>query len=633
MLLLLVLALLSNVTHALVKELHGTAYITVLDDFQKRSHIERTVVLDNDSLTSVADVRASGPVDWLVNATSESADAQLIGKLRRRHRGIMLPQYGNLTKPASLLTVIVGFQSKQNGTVIWPSYLSCGVSTTCMVRKVNTSIFADVNRALHVSSLGRFVFLRNSTLITTAIIPFDVRQAQCYYHDWAVYAKKYLQSTAGVDTLKYTYQLFILPTEAGNRTACKWTGLAFVGCQSYLCSAWVRDIGTPGVYAHELGHLLGMGHASTDNNDDGTIDCEYCDTSCNMGNNVSSLKAYNAPQRLERGWIANVISDPPRDALLSCNNAVVVTREGVRYLLSLRCPIGLDAGTVIAPAVYIHRSSTSSPNSILIGKLVKTNSAFISRRLSVFVRHLNATSAIVNSHGDDVSCRSVPIRMSVSSSDALVVDVSNVYTCGSNSTVLIRASEAPSSSCGKSVVRLRAPCTASRIRTCRNISVLVVPDRFKKEIKWSLKLENTVIAKDVTDNEVSARACGTVGSKVTFFISDSYGDGLCCGYGLGSYTVWMDGEVVARGGAFSTNDTFVTALCPQSVGLQTAQLRLQTPYILNETTIAIEAQSRFGTTTQAIRLFSSCRSKSKTPSITVSRSKTASRSRSKRPKK
>jgi len=41
----------------------------------------------------------------------------------------------------------------------------------------------------------------------------------------------------------------------------------------------------------------------------------------------------------------------------------------------------------------------------------------------------------------------------------------------------------------------------------------------------------------------------------TFTILDSYGDGICCGYGQGSYTVSLDGNQIGSGGQFGSSET------------------------------------------------------------------------------
>jgi len=45
----------------------------------------------------------------------------------------------------------------------------------------------------------------------------------------------------------------------------------------------------------------------------------------------------------------------------------------------------------------------------------------------------------------------------------------------------------------------------------------------------------------------------------TFEIFDSHGDGLCCGFGRGSYQVWVDGVEKGSGGSFGSSD--IVSLC------------------------------------------------------------------------
>ena len=40
-----------------------------------------------------------------------------------------------------------------------------------------------------------------------------------------------------------------------------------------------------------------------------------------------------------------------------------------------------------------------------------------------------------------------------------------------------------------------------------------------------------------------------------FTITDSYGDGICCGYGTGSYKVFMNNDEVGSGGVFVSRET------------------------------------------------------------------------------
>merc|ERR1711902_439615 len=43
--------------------------------------------------------------------------------------------------------------------------------------------------------------------------------------------------------------------------------------------------------------------------------------------------------------------------------------------------------------------------------------------------------------------------------------------------------------------------------------------------------------------------------KYTFYITDAYGDGICCSYGNGGYIIKVDGTEVVSGGEFGDSET------------------------------------------------------------------------------
>merc|ERR1712176_1264769 len=78
--------------------------------------------------------------------------------------------------------------------------------------------------------------------------------------------------------------------------------------------------------------------------------------------------------------------------------------------------------------------------------------------------------------------------------------------------------------------------------------------------------ETTYDIKDASDNTVmqgsgwpansvnSFWKCFSSGSY-TFTITDAYGDGICCSYGNGGYSVRVDDKEVASGGQFGSSET------------------------------------------------------------------------------
>ena len=49
--------------------------------------------------------------------------------------------------------------------------------------------------------------------------------------------------------------------------------------------------------------------------------------------------------------------------------------------------------------------------------------------------------------------------------------------------------------------------------------------------------------------------CVRKGKICKFKIHDSFGDGICCGFGGGNYKVERDGNLIASGGEFGSTET------------------------------------------------------------------------------
>jgi len=91
-------------------------------------------------------------------------------------------------------------------------------------------------------------------------------------------------------------------------------------------------------------------------------------------------------------------------------------------------------------------------------------------------------------------------------------------------------------------------------------------DNFPQETSWEILDDNNqVVASGGTygnqpdGSTLVIDVCLTDGCY-DFRILDSYGDGMCCGYGIGDYVVTDDvGNVIASGGSFGSSET--TAFC------------------------------------------------------------------------
>jgi len=97
--------------------------------------------------------------------------------------------------------------------------------------------------------------------------------------------------------------------------------------------------------------------------------------------------------------------------------------------------------------------------------------------------------------------------------------------------------------------------------TCTDVTVSIKLDNYPEETSWKLKnASGTTVA---SANYTSANPDGSTVEQTVclpdgcydFVINDSYGDGICCSYGVGSYTVSDGSGTLASGGSFGRSET------------------------------------------------------------------------------
>lgn len=93
--------------------------------------------------------------------------------------------------------------------------------------------------------------------------------------------------------------------------------------------------------------------------------------------------------------------------------------------------------------------------------------------------------------------------------------------------------------------------------TIGNVVITVKTDKYGRETAWKLLDEaNKTVAQSKTygsDKEYIEKVCLPKGCY-SFIITDEYGDGICCEYGNGSYSVTLDGKEIAKGGDFQKSE-------------------------------------------------------------------------------
>ena len=94
------------------------------------------------------------------------------------------------------------------------------------------------------------------------------------------------------------------------------------------------------------------------------------------------------------------------------------------------------------------------------------------------------------------------------------------------------------------------------------VLITIVPDSYPNETSWNLFGDGIEVA---NGNVNGGQYCLDTNACIRFDIQDSYGDGICCGYGSGSYTITLNGTQVASGGQFGVLATHSFNCAPGTI--------------------------------------------------------------------
>jgi hypothetical protein len=150
----------------------------------------------------------------------------------------------------------------------------------------------------------------------------------------------------------------------------------------------------------------------------------------------------------------------------------------------------------------------------------------------------------------------------------------------------------------------KAQCPAGQSQ----VTVSILTDNYPAETTWALTgLGGAPVYgsggpyNGQANQNVGGTACVPNGPVIVFTINDSYGDGICCGFGQGNYTVTVGGVTVASGGQFTFQEStpFITS-APVQRDLACMSVNLNPVIAQGNTTIG-GALRNFGT--QAVTSF------------------------------
>ncbi|MDL5028053.1 endonuclease [Vibrio sp. TMPB1044] len=104
------------------------------------------------------------------------------------------------------------------------------------------------------------------------------------------------------------------------------------------------------------------------------------------------------------------------------------------------------------------------------------------------------------------------------------------------------------------------PTETPPTQSCNDTSatLTLVTDNYGSETSWSLKnsVSQTLYSgSDYQSNTINEVEMCLADGSYTLEVSDSYGDGMCCSVGNGSYSLSVNGTVVASGGDFQASQS------------------------------------------------------------------------------
>lgn len=156
-------------------------------------------------------------------------------------------------------------------------------------------------------------------------------------------------------------------------------------------------------------------------------------------------------------------------------------------------------------------------------------------------------------------------------------------------------------------VALKAQCPTGE----ENIKISIKTDNYGSETTWTLKHQSGSPTydsggpyTDITGGQLYVKnVCVPENTPLVFEIKDSYGDGMCCSYGNGYYTVELYGYTYVSGGEYGTSESTEFVVSPPPArDMAVAELNIMEYISVGNITIAGKVKSLGGDTVTAYKI-------------------------------
>jgi len=300
----------SIIQHSSIQAFDGEIDVLIIDDFDEHAHEGIHEYYLRDSRGFGTKLNMSGVAKETLEHLRTGDKIKIRGKKNPRQE-IEVENLQILAEAPTVMEESVEYYEDEEGEISIVTNERKAITLLINFADRNTSMTVskatgilytntwNVDRWYRASTWNQIGFIPDTDKNGTADVfgPFNIASRSdsgtCSYYTWAQEAET-LATQAGIDLSLYQHRIFIIPPHS----SCSWSGVANLGCGTF-CRSWNKDNTSERVWLHELGHNLGMHHASTDPENDGVLNSEYGDSSDPMGRGSTF---FNSAHDVKSGW-------------------------------------------------------------------------------------------------------------------------------------------------------------------------------------------------------------------------------------------------------------------------------------------------------------------------------------------
>ena len=304
---------------------------------------------------------------------------------------------------------------------------------------------------------------------------------------------------------------------------------------------------------HEVGHNLGLAHSNeagsykdqtgmmgfSYSQDDGPKMCFNGAKSWQLGWYQDKHQVFNLS---DSSWSGRLVGHVDKGSAAADDTIILKLNTGTAtdYYVSFNSPTAHNSGTVEAgnqvTVQTMGGEGTSYAESELVAKLSAGGEYVIS--------NFDGSGVPLTLKVNEINTGASPpyAYVSVATTCTTDDDCNDGYPCNGVETCV------------------SGSCVSGASLYDKVVQIDITTDNYAAETSWTLvhtasgtQVGSKALGSYTASNTQHSDSINVCGAQYTFTINDSYGDGICCSYGNGSYNVKYGGVTEASGGSFTSS--------------------------------------------------------------------------------